>query len=204
MKRIILLLGIFVAGCGRENLRSGDLLFQAGDSDFTEAITSVTEGSWSHVGIVEQTSEGIFILEATPDQGVVRSSLQAFLDDAASDKDGHPAVKAFRVTGMDRRGLKEAVSKAGAHLGKAYDFAFLPGTEKIYCSELVYESYRKADGSPFFRANPMTFKDSTGETSPYWSRYYEQLGCGIPEGLPGTNPNDLSRDPHLKPLDWKP
>lgn len=197
------LLGSLLA-CSQDGLRSGDLLFQAGDSDFTEAITSVTDGNWSHVGIVEKTPEGVFILEATPDHGVVRTPLQAFLDDAAHDQDGHLAVKACRVVGMDQHRLEEAVEKAVSHLGKNYDFAFLPGTEEIYCSELVYECYREADGSPFFRANPMTFKDSTGETDPYWIRYYEQLGRAIPEGLPGTNPNDLSRDPRVKPLDWKP
>mgnify|MGYP002623392335 CR=1 FL=1 len=199
----IMILGT-VLSCSQERLRSGDLLFQAGESDFTEAIASVTDGIWSHVGIVEKTPEGISVLEATPDHGVVRTSLPAFLDEAAHDREGRPVVKAFRVEGMDGSLLEAAVKKASTHLGKDYDFAFLPGMEKIYCSELVYECYRNSDGSPFFQANPMTFKDSTGVTTPYWARYYEQLGTDIPEGLPGTNPNDLSRDPHLKPLDWKP
>lgn len=199
----VILLGTLLS-CSHGGLRSGDLLFQAGESDFTEAITSVTDGIWSHVGIVEKTPEGIFVLEATPDHGVVRTPLTVFLEDAAHDREGRPVVKACRVEGMDRSSLKEAVKMASAHLGKNYDFAFLPGTEMIYCSELVYESYRNADGSPIFQANPMTFKDSTGVTTPYWSRYYEQLETEIPEGQLGTNPNDLSRDPHLKPLDWKP
>ena len=44
----------------------------------------------------------------------------------------------------------------------------------------------------------MTFKDSTGETSSLWVEYYTRLGKDIPEGVPGTNPNDMSREVSLE------
>jgi len=205
MKRLSLLFGLAVLSCsGQPDLRTGDLLFQAGESDFTDAIEAVTDGNWSHVGIVERTADGLSILEATPSQGVVRSTLPQFLEDAARLPDGTPAVKAFRVEGMTSDALEEAVRKAAEQIGKKYDFAFLPGMEEVYCSELVYGCYLGKDGAPLFQARPMTFKDSSGQTAPYWASYYGKMGCDIPEGVPGTNPNDLSRDPHLKPLDWKP
>jgi len=193
-----------LCACSQETLRSGDLLFQAGESDFTDAVEAVTDGSFSHVGIVESTPDGIFVWEAIPEKGVARSSLQDFLDDAAHLPDGTPAVKACRVAGLSVEAGREAARKAESFTGRPYDSAFLPGMEEVYCSELVYECFRDAGGAPLFTANPMTFRDSTGQTLPYWTEYYRALGKEIPEGVPGTNPNDLSRDPILTPLDWKP
>ena len=205
MKRIFLLLGILLStACSREGLRTGDLLFQAGESDFTEAITSVTDGIWSHVGIVEKTPESVFILEASPDCGVVRTPLSAFLDEAAHLSDGTPVVKACRIQGLTREEASSAIERAKGFLGRSYDFAFLPGMEEVYCSELVHACILKKDGTPLFEARPMTFCDSTGKTSPYWIQYYESLGTDIPEGVPGTNPNDLSRAPVLTPVKWTP
>ena len=72
--------------------------------------------------------------------------------------------------------------------------------EAVYCSELVHASFLQDDGTPIFSAKPMTFKDPEGETDPYWTEYYARLGVPIPEGEPGTNPNDLSRDPVLQEI----
>lgn len=195
---------LLALSCSQEGLRTGDLLFQAGESDFSGAIEAVTDGNWSHVGIVDRTGKGILILEAEPSGGVVRRPLRAFLEEAAVLEDGSRAVQAFRVDSLTDVLRGKAVRRADSLLGRPYDFAFLPGTEAVYCSELVYECFRREDGAPLFEARPMTFKDTRGETVPYWIDYYGKLGCDIPEGVPGTNPNDLSRDPHLIPLNWKP
>lgn len=208
-KGFILLLAIpfLAAACGEETLRSGDLLFQGNEGDFTDAIEAVTDGGFSHVGIVE---DGTYVLEALPENGVVRTLLEDFLKAAARDSTGLPRVKAYRLN--DKAGtpgerediVRRALRKAAGFIGIPYDDSFLPGPEALYCSELVWESYRHTDGTPVFQAVPMNFKDSSGAIAPYWKSHYEALGETVPEGLPGTNPNDLSKDQALSPTDWTP
>ena len=199
--RKVLLLGmlLLLAACTRVRLQEGDLIFQANDpGGFTGAIENVTGGVWSHVGIIDVRPEGISVLEATTERGVVRTSLDDFLASSAHDAQGRPLVKVFRLSVPDAARLgRTAVRRAETWLGRPYDFAFAEGMEAVYCSELVHASFLQDDGTPVFSARPMIFKGPEGETDPYWTAYYARLGVPIPEGEPGTNPNDLSRDPVL-------
>lgn len=43
----------------------------------------------------------------------------------------------------------------------------------------------------------MNFRDSTGQIAPYWQEHFARLGMPVPEGVPGTNPGELSKDPAL-------
>lgn len=184
-------------------LRDGDLIFQANeDGGFVDAIEHVTDGVWSHVGIIRLLPDGIHVLEATPGQGVVLTPLDDFLEGSAHDAEGRAVVRVFRIRDLSPDEISAAIARAEACLGRPYDKGFAPGTEALYCSELVYESFRRANGEPVFSAVPMTFKGPDGETAPYWIRYYERLGSPVPEGVPGTNPNALSREDVLIPVPW--
>lgn len=184
-------------------LHDGDLIFQANeDGGFVDAIENVTDGAWSHVGIIQLRADGVYVLEASPGQGVVRTPLAAFLDASAHDAAGRAVVKVCRIRDLSAAEAAAALGRAEVCLGRPYDYAFDPGTEALYCSELVYESFRKEDGSYIFKANPMSFKGPDGKTDPYWIRYYERMERDIPEGVPGTNPNDLSRETVLVPVAW--
>ena len=188
------LLMLFLTACGREVLQPGDLLFQAGEGDMTEAIESATGGAFSHVGILGETLEDVW--DAVPGEGVRHVSLRQFLDESARDASGKPFVRVFR-TACDWPDVRARVQ---ALEGRPYDYAFQPGDEALYCSELVYECYRDASGAPLFSAIPMTFKGPDGDIVPYWAAHYDSLGVAVPEGAPGTNPNDLSRSPLLTPV----
>ena len=182
-------------------LRPGDLLFQVSEGGMSEAIETATSGDYSHVGFLDGSWTG-HVWEAVPDQGVVRTPLRKFLREAVKDPDGRPMVTVFRVrSGLDAR---DAVQRARALSGRPYDFAFMPGDSTLYCSELVYECFRDPAGGPLFSSIPMTFKGPDGEILPYWVRHYETMGLPVPEGAPGTNPNDLSRDSLLDrvPVRW--
>lgn len=185
---------LLALSCARNPLQPGDLLFQAGEGDMTDAIESATGGSFSHVGILGDTLEDVW--EAVPGEGVRHVSLQQFLDESALDASGKPFVRVFR-TACD---WPDVLARLQALEGRPYDYAFLPGNEALYCSELVYECYRDAAGEPLFSAIPMTFKGPDGITVPYWVAHYDSLGVAIPEGAPGTNPNDLSRSVILTPV----
>ena len=201
MKRYLTMLAVaLLAACSKGGLQDGDLIFQTNDpGGFTDAIEQVTGGVWSHVGIIQKDRDGIYVLEATTRQGVVRTPLEEFLDGSAHDGAGRPLVQVRRLDDPDAAAIgREAVRRAETYLGRPYDYAFATGMETVYCSELVWTCFLRKDGSHVFRSVPMTFKGPDGETDPYWVAHYEQLGAPIPEGEPGTNPNDLFREPVLR------
>lgn len=49
---------------------------------------------------------------------------------------------------------------------------------------------------------PMSFHDSTGKVTEFWTKFYEARGLTVPEGEPGTNPGQLSRDPNVRILGY--
>ena len=88
---------------------------------------------------------------------------------------------------------QEAVERVLAHLGQPYDWYYLPGNGRTYCSELVEESYLYADSTRIFPAKPMRFRAADGTMPQFWTDLFHRLGASVPEGEPGTNPNDMSR-----------
>ena len=93
--------------------------------------------------------------------------------------------------------VAETVVRAKSFLGEPYDWEYMPDNGKMYCSELIYEAYLNEDGSHIFSAKPMTFKNAEGETPQFWIELFKKLEVDIPEGIPGTNPNDIFNDGRL-------
>lgn len=202
--RNIIYIGIlvFTLGCSHNGFRlqSGDLLFMASEaSEMTGAINVATGGreglNFSHVGIAVTAKGSDSVLEATTENGVVLTSLGNFLARAARIG-GRPAVVVMRL--RDTTGIAEAVARACTFIGQPYDYSFLPGNGKMYCSELVWESYLAPDSSHLFPARPMNFHAADDSLPRFWAELFEQLGEPVPQGVPGTNPNDMARDPQLK------
>ncbi|WP_251214700.1 YiiX/YebB-like N1pC/P60 family cysteine hydrolase [Alistipes muris] len=198
MRTLILYIGILGAACTqqREQLRTGDLLFQAGsESAMSSAIAAATGRDealkFTHVGIAVIGSRADSVLEATSDGGVRMTVLSDFLNKSAR-LNGRPVVVAKRL--KDTAGIAAAVARARTFLGQPYDYSFRPDNGKLYCSELVWESYLAPDGRRLFPAQPMNFRAADGSMPPFWNELFAKLGEEIPEGLPGTNPNDMSRD----------
>lgn len=180
--------------------RNGDLLFlAAGRSAMSDAISDATAWNDSikfvHVAIVGLEEDGCpYIIEASDKKGVVLTAWDDFIR-SSSQINGNPAVVVKRVC-IDFP-LDEAVAKAREHLGEAYDWFYCPDNGRMYCSELVYESYCKSDGTPLFTARPMNFRDAEGKIPAFWTELFNKLGEPVPEGVLGTNPNDMSKEPVL-------
>ncbi|MCR4680245.1 MAG: hypothetical protein K5636_01360 [Bacteroidales bacterium] len=51
-----------------------------------------------------------------------------------------------------------------------------------------------------FPSKPINWRDAEGNLPEYWIKHFEELGLSVPEGIPGTNPTDMSRSPLLKRL----
>ena len=186
-------------------LQPGDLLFQDGDAgDFAEAIEAVTWGyngsKFTHVGVVVQVgatdaqgNQSATILEAVS-AGVKLTPLPEYLD-RSTDADGFPKVIVGRLKPEYRSLIPSGIAFGITLRGKPYDQMFVVGNDQYYCSELVYEMFRSANGGePVFELQPMTFKEpDTAETFHIWVDYYRRLGVRIPEGEPGLNPGGISR-----------
>lgn len=178
-----------------EELKSGDLIFQiSGNSDFSNAISGATHQKEQldlvHVGIIEVLQNGeINVIEASPEEGVRIISLLSFLTNSPK-MDGRYGVVIKRL--KEFICVENILNRAKRHLGEPYDWWYLPDNGKMYCSELVYESYQNRNGEKIFESQPMNFRNSDGTISDFWVKLFKQIGSEIPEGVAGTNPNSMS------------
>ena len=198
---IVVFLALLLVACSRqEPTFSGDLIFVEGAASgaMDQAIMGST-GTMVHVGIIEGCNDSLFVIDAAPKSGVSRRPLNVFLE-AQKDENGHlPNVSIMQL--KDNHDARKFVAKAKSLCGAEYDFTFLPDNGKYYCSELVYECYQR-NGKPIFEAVPMNFRNAEGEFDPYWVELFEAQGMEIPQGVPGTNPDDLFHSPLLVPVYW--
>ena len=116
---------------------------------------------------------------------------------------GRPIAAVGRVRGADSTVVQRALRRAHERLGLPYDDEFLPANGKLYCSELAWECFVAADDSThLLRSRPMTFRTADGELPAYWSEHFAALGMPVPEGVAGTNPNDMAHDPAVE-IVWR-
>jgi hypothetical protein len=208
MRKLFLLIFLIICemSMAQENfqLKQGDMLFQ--DSDCgppCEAIEKVTNGylgaNLSHIGIVEQDKDGRWIVIEAISEGVVKTPLEEFLN-RSLDAEGNPKVLVGRIIEKYQSLLPEALKEAQKLIGNPYDDIYKIGNSRYYCSELIYEIFKRANnGKAVFDLQPMTFIDpETGKTFPAWIDYFDELNEPIPEGEPGLNPGGLSRSPAIR------
>ena len=167
-----------------------DLIFRVAEmTDFSKAITDATaphdDTKFDHVGMVIWEKGSPRILEASSKTGVTLTSLEDFIKESSA---GY-VVKRVTVEYL----AKQVIEKAKSHIGEPYDWSYLPDNGKMYCSELVYESFISAEGKRIFEAKPMNFRDANGHMPQFWIDLFQKLGEEIPQGVIGTNPNDLSK-----------
>lgn len=181
-----------------EQLKEGDLLFQnLNCGDLCNAIEAVTEGvngkDFSHCAVVINVNDTLKVIEAIGDKVQINSLNKFFArsDDTSTIQN----ISIGRVKHQFENLIPNAISNAKQLLGQPYDSDFLLDNGKWYCSELVYEIFKKANNqNDFFQLEPMTFKDPKTESFfSAWIKYYRELNKEIPEGKPGINPGLISR-----------
>ena len=189
---------LFSCKSAHEPMFSGDLIFVEGTSAgaMDQAIMGST-GAMVHVGIIEGCNDSLFVIDAAPRTGVSRRPLEVFLE-AQKDENGNlPNIRIMQL--KDKRDALKFVAKAKSLCGAEYDFSFLPDNGKYYCSELIFECYQR-NGKPIFETVPMNFRNAEGEFDSYWVELFESQGMEIPQGVLGTNPDNLFHSPLLVPI----
>ena len=200
MKKILLLVAVSVmrVSChhGEFMPKDGDILFCVAEpSAMSDAIVDATKTNdgiqYDHVALFVKVGGVPAVIEAVPAKGVVCRTFDDFMSNATRIN-GKPGITVKRPnSSID---IKAAISRAIGFIGLPYDWSYLPDNGKIYCSELIHECFRFNGGGHIFVAKPMSFRDENGQIPEFWVESFAKLGEPIPEGVDGTNPNDMLRD----------
>lgn len=118
------------------SLKNGDLVFQTQRSSQDIAIIYATGSLYSHMGIIKISPDGEpHVIEAV---GPVREvALSRWIRQGIA---GQLTIK--RIANLDPDIADKMITQAGKFFGKPYDIFFTFGDDKIYCSELVYDSLK--------------------------------------------------------------
>ena len=115
------------------DIREGDVIFHTSQSSQSPVIQIGTRSHITHCGIVVMKDGKPYVLETL--KTLVLTPLDKFI---VRGKDGKYWLK---------RSDKEDIKIDYAHyLGKSYDFAFSFDNDIYYCSELVYDIYKRQLG----------------------------------------------------------
>lgn len=195
---LFILLSLLPAGNNDFRLQNGDLIFQeschgsVGNS--IKAVTSsIDEYHFTHVGIVYiDDHNSIFVLEATHPK-VSLTPLDEYL--YPKDVPCYPKSVVGRLKKDYQSLIPSALENGLSLIGKEYDYGFILGNDKYYCSELIYEILKDSNaGNTVFPLNIMTFKsEETGKITQGWQDYFDQHKLPVPEGKSGINPGAMSR-----------
>lgn len=120
-------------------IQSGDLIFRDGGEAISDIVRSIDSSGFSHVGVVDITPEGTYVIHATPQEhpggisGVNRDPLDFFIQHA---KDGQVAWYAVQA---DSENHRRARDNALARLGTPFSINLQDG---VYCTQLAADAWQ--------------------------------------------------------------
>lgn len=180
-------------------LKNGDFIFQSMNcGELCDAINQVTEGykgiDFNHMGMIVIQNDSILVLEASGSE-VKLTPLETFKSYT------NQTMYVGRLKKRFQKLIPNAIEFGKKQLGTPYDDAYLYDNGSYYCSELIYDCFLQANGKPFFKLYPMTFKaPGSNDYFEAWTAYYQKLNIEIPEGKPGCNPGGISVSNKIKIL----
>ena len=180
-----------------KNIKNGDLIFVGAQTEeLSGAINRVTklsdETNFDHVGLIEKTSDSIFVLHAAPMGGSQREEIHHFY---TSQTEKNNKIVIYRLKDDYQKTIPNAISKAKTMLGKPYNWLYILNDDELYCSDFVERAFRNDN---VFELIPMNFKNQeTGKIDDFWVDFYRKKGKDVPQDEPGTNPNQLASSEKL-------
>lgn len=223
---LVVVLGCSDERVSVSDLRGGDLLFVVNGQG--NNITDVTDGvdglGIDHIAVFSDGN----VIEAIPEYGVVENPLDSFLV-RLSDRESvlvgriegldveESVTNARKFLGKPYDDIfmpSDSAIYCSELVQKS--FVFKDGLKKrdhnvkgiaveatMACDD-VKDMNPKVTGCEakhfVFGTIPMSFHDSTGNVTEFWAKFYSARGLAVPEGEPGTNPGQLSRDHNVKIL----
>ena len=136
IRMLHLLFALFVlvsCSAGEPEFKEGDVIFQTSQSKQSPLIALATASDKTHCGIIIEKKGEFYVLETL---GTIKlTPVKKFID--------RGLLKRYWVKRPHRDDIKIRYRQ---YLGIPYDLAFKFDNGKYYCSELVYEIYRKQLG----------------------------------------------------------
>ena len=124
-------------------LKEGDIVFQTSTTQQAPLIIAATHSPWSHCGIIIEKTDGLYVLEAI--STVSLTPYQQWVERGMGKR-----------VGMKRYTEEPVKIKYRKYLGKPYDLAFKFDNGKWYCSELVYDIYKRQLGVELCAPRPVS------------------------------------------------
>ncbi|MFA7276499.1 MAG: YiiX/YebB-like N1pC/P60 family cysteine hydrolase [Pseudobdellovibrionaceae bacterium] len=118
-------------------LRDGDVVLHTSGSGQSLAILMATRSLYTHMGIVHITRHGPVIVEAA--SVVMQTPLKDWIKRGRWGR-----LTILRKKELSPQKADEVVSHAASYVGRLYDPYFSMGTDRIYCSELVWLAFKEA------------------------------------------------------------
>ncbi len=146
-------------------LQPGDVVFQGNDVDGDKVSRNTMMHELIYLG---KGSDGkgyvihsIGVDKNTPEGKVKNGVLISTWENAIQrDVDGADRLKVLRPTHLTQESFNKVVEFAGKQIGKPYDFAFNKDDDKrFYCTELVYEAYKRAGSTISSTTEHRLFRD---------------------------------------------
>jgi uncharacterized protein YycO len=191
----------------RSEFAEGDILMQQINcGPLCDAINKVTDGykgkDYNHCALVVKIKDSLQVVEAIGEK-VQINSLNYFFARVGDDTNTIKNSLHCRLKNEFQSLIPVACKAAIGYKDLPYDDLFLLNNNKMYCSEIIYEAFKKANQNrDFFVCKAMTYKDpATNQFFPPWQDYYKSFHAPIPEGELGINPGAISLSDKLEVLD---
>lgn len=168
-------------------LQTGDVVFHTSRSRQSVPIQAATGSPLSHVGLVEVTPRGVFVVEAV--QPVKRTPFARW---KARGVGGRLLV--LRPEGLTEAQRGASVKAARAWLGRPYDWRFGWGDDALYCSELVRKAYARGAGVEYGKMEKL----GSLRVEKLGAALKERYGGKVPLELELVTPASLAEDARLK------
>ncbi|MFZ5469132.1 MAG: YiiX/YebB-like N1pC/P60 family cysteine hydrolase, partial [Myxococcota bacterium] len=176
------LLARMAFAAGEPRLQMGDIVFHTSRSAQSKAIQLATHSPYSHVGVVEVATDGVFVIEAV--QPVSRTPWEKWRRRGEGGK-----VMVMRAA-LDEAARRRVVSVARAWVGQPYDARFEWGDEALYCSELVHKAFGRGAGVALGKLQRLGELDLAPVRAAARARY----GGDVPEALLLVTPASIAAD----------
>lgn len=188
MRILIVLLILISLHTQANELKVGDVILQPLRCYSCRLIEAQEKSSFSHMGLVVSTTNGVKIAEALGQVRIV--ALAEFLAKGDLTR-AHKIMRPREVVAFD------FITAIEPWLGAEFDRAFRwdnlgrDGREAFYCSEMVTKLLNK-----FLKHKIPTKPMDYSENFEAWNAYF---GGNVPQGEPGISPGDYE---HSKLFQW--